>query len=102
MVALLVWFAQSAFRDHAEPRRDFSRPDFKEAVLGKSRQEVIEAIGKPSETSNFELKDGRSGSRWFYYGWTKDGEKTDWGTQIEFTEGKATAVWFCDGKEWRQ
>lgn len=67
------------------------RDDFRKAVLGKTKQEVIQAIGKPEDTN-----DSGDYSFWRYDGQTKDPVtgKVDGFVSIFFVNGIADSIDF--------
>lgn len=68
------------------------REDFRKAIMGKTPQEVIQAVGKPQSTQDF----GKDFNFWYYDGRTKDPitGKVDGRAQVCFKNGVADHVNF--------
>jgi hypothetical protein len=67
----------------------FTRPEFSRRVMGKSETEVVEAVGKPDETS----EDAHS-RYWHFKGRTRDPltQEKDSDVQLVFKSGKVANV----------
>ena len=75
-----------------------TRSEFKEAVIGKSPEEVIEVVGRPERTTNVPATPGLhgGGSNWYYDEITRDeiSGNIDFRTQVIIRDGEVTRINF--------
>ena len=86
---IIYWQTRSHAAQAEDTQTVYLRDDFSASVLGKSEDQVIEAVGKPDMTS-----EDAEATYWHYRRRTKNPTtgQTDSDVQVVFEKGRVTAL----------